>query len=105
MFRFCICFERKITEIMFIEIFDYQIAKNKSFDVCRHKSFNFQLLIKRLIKKKPLMQSNLQKIMYDTNNYRFAFNDDENLQILFRFQYLTNLSYVNLYMMMDFDFN
>ena len=31
------------------------------------------------------MQSDLQKIMYDINNDRFAFDDDENFQMLFRF--------------------
>ena len=33
-FHFYIHFEKKIIEIMFIEIFDYQLAKNKSFDMC-----------------------------------------------------------------------
>ena len=51
------------------------------------------------------MQSNLQKIIYNINNDRFVFNDDENFQILFKSQYLINLSHVNLYMMTNFDFN
>ena len=63
---------------MFIEIFNYQIAENKNLDVCQHKNLSFQLLMKRLTKKKLLMQSNLQKIMYDINNDRFVFNNDEN---------------------------
>ena len=33
MFRFHIHFERKIIEIMFIEVFDYQIAENKNLDI------------------------------------------------------------------------
>ena len=59
MFCFHIHFERKIIEIMLIEIFDYQIAKNKNLNMCRHKNLSFQLLRKELIKKKLLMQSNL----------------------------------------------
>ena len=51
------------------------------------------------------MQSNLQKLMYDINNNRFAFDDDKNLQTLFRSQYSINLLHVNLYMMTNFDFN
>ena len=74
-FRFHIYFERKIIEIMFIEIFDYQIARNKNLDVYRHKNLNFQLLMKKLTKKKLLIQSNLQKTMYDINNDRFVFDD------------------------------
>ena len=65
---------------MFIEIFDYQIAKNKNFDIYQYENLNFQLLMKRLTKKRFLMQSNLQKIMYDIKKNRFVFNDDENLQ-------------------------
>ena len=57
-FRFRIHFERKIIEIMLIEIFDYQIAENKNLDVCQYKNLDFQLLMKRLIKKKLLIQSN-----------------------------------------------
>ena len=38
--------------------------------------------MKRLTKKKLLMQSNLQKIMYDINNNRFVFDDDENLNVI-----------------------
>ena len=52
MFRFCIHFEREIIEIMFIEIFDYQIAENKNLDIYRHKNLSFQLLMKKLTKKK-----------------------------------------------------
>ena len=89
---------------MLIEIFDYQIAKNKNLDVCRHKNLNFQQLMKRLTKK-ILMQPNLQKIMYDINNYRFAFDDYKNFQTLFKFQYSTDLSHVNLYIITNFDFN
>ena len=51
MFRFRIHFERKIIEIMFIEIFDYQIAKNKKLNICEHENLSFQLLMKRLTKK------------------------------------------------------
>ena len=43
--------------------------------------------------------------MYDINNDRFVFDDDENLQMLFKFQHSTNLLHVNLYIMIDFDFN
>ena len=49
------------------------------------KNLNFQLLIKKLTKKKLLIQSNLQKIMYNINNDCFFFDNDENLQTLFRF--------------------
>ena len=66
---------------------------------------NFQLLIKRLIKKKLLIQSNLQKIMYDINNDRFIFYDDENFQTLFKFHHLTDLSHVKLYIERNFDFS
>ena len=59
MFRFRIYSEREIIEIMFIEIFDYQIAKNKSLDIYQHENLSFQLLMKRVTKKKLLMQSNL----------------------------------------------
>ena len=59
MFRFRIDFEKEIIEIMLIEIFNYQIAENKSFDICRHKNLNFQLLMKTLAKKQLVMQSNL----------------------------------------------
>ena len=103
-FHFYIHFEREIIEIMLIEIFDYQMAENKIFDVYRYKNLNFQLLMKRLIKKKLLMQSNLQKVMYDINNDCFVF-DDKNLQTLFRFQHSINLLHINLYMMTNFDFN
>ena len=51
------------------------------------------------------MQSNLQKIIYDINNDRFIFENDENLQTLFRFQHLTNLLQISLYIMTNFDFN
>ena len=78
-FCFRIHFERKIIEIMFIETFDYRIVENKNLDMCWYKNPNFQLLMKRLTKKKLLMQSNLQKIIYDINNNRFVFNDDTNL--------------------------
>ena len=61
--------------------------------------------MKRLTKKKFLMQSNLQKIIYNINNNRFAFNDDENFQTLFKFQHSTNLLHVNLYVIINFDFN
>ena len=63
---------------MLIEIFDYQIVKNKNFDVCQHENLNFQLLMKKLIKKKLLMQSNLQKVIYNINNDRFVYDGDEN---------------------------
>ena len=43
--------------------------------------------------------------MYNINNDRFAFNDDENFQTLFKFQYSTNLLYVNLYIITNFDFS
>ena len=43
--------------------------------------------------------------MYNINNDRFAFNDDENLQTLFKFQHSASLSHVNLYVITDFDFN
>ena len=59
MFRFCIYSEREIIKIMFIEIFDYQIAKNKNLNVYRHENLSFQLLMKKLFKKKLLIQSNL----------------------------------------------
>ena len=59
MFHFCIYSERKVIKIILIEIFDYQIVKNKNFDECQYENLNFQLLIKRLTKKKVLMQSNL----------------------------------------------
>ena len=78
MFRFYIHSEREIIKIMFIEIFDYKITKDKSLDMYRHENLNFQLLMKRLIKTKLLIQSNLQKIMYNINNNRFIFNDNEN---------------------------
>ena len=64
---------------MFIEVFDYQIAEDKNLNIYRYKNLNFQLLMKELTKKTLLMQSNLQKIMYDIKNDRFVFNDDENL--------------------------
>ena len=51
MFRFRIYFERKIIKIMLIEIFDYQIAKDKNLDMYQYKNLSFQLLMKRLIKK------------------------------------------------------
>ena len=51
MFHFRIHFEKEIIEIMFIEIFDYQIAEDKNLDMCQHKNLNFQLLMKRLTKK------------------------------------------------------
>ena len=51
MFRFRIHSEREIIKIVFIEIFDYQIVKNKNLDMCWHKNLNFQLLMKRLMKK------------------------------------------------------
>ena len=54
-FCFRIHSERKIIEIMFIEIFDYWIAEDKNFDVCQHENLNFHLLMKRLTKKKLLM--------------------------------------------------
>ena len=103
-FAFIFILKKKIIKIIFIEIFDYQIAENKDFNVCQIKNLNFQLLMKRLIKKKLLMQSNLQKIIYNINNDRFVFNDDKNLQTLFKFQHLINLSHANVYIMTDFDF-
>ena len=51
------------------------------------------------------MQPNLQKIMYDINNDRFVFDNDEDFQTLFKSQYLTDLLHDNLYIMTDFDFN
>ena len=51
------------------------------------------------------MQSNLQKIIYDINNDRFAFDDNQNFQTLFRSQYLINLLHINLYVMINFDFS
>ena len=41
--------------------------------------------------------------MYDINNDRFTFDDDENFQTLFKFQHLINLSHINLYMITNFD--
>ena len=61
--------------------------------------------MKKLTKKKLLRQSNLQKIMYDMNNDRFAFDNDENFQMLYRFQYSADLSHVNLYVIINFNFS
>ena len=58
-FRFRIHLENEIIEIIFMKIFDYQNAENKNFNVYQDENLNFQLLIKRLTKKKFLMQSNL----------------------------------------------
>ena len=51
------------------------------------------------------MQSNLQKVMYDTNNDRFVFDNDKIFQTLFKFQHSANLSHVNLHIIINFDFN
>ena len=61
--------------------------------------------MKRLIKKKLPIQSNLQKVIYDINNNCFIFNDDKNLQILFKFQYLIDLSHVSLYIITNYNFS
>ena len=61
--------------------------------------------MKRLTKKKLLMHSNLQKIIYDINNNRFAFNDNKNFQTLFKSQHSANLLHVNSYIITNFDFN
>ena len=50
-FHFRIHSEKEIIEIMFIEIFNYQIVENKNLDIYRYKNLNFQLLMKRLTKK------------------------------------------------------
>ena len=105
MFHFRIHSEREIIEIMLIEVFDYQIIENKNLDMYRHEDLSFQLLIKRLTKKKLLMQPNLQKIMYDINNDRFVFDNNENFQMLFRSQHSADLSHVNSYVMTNFDFS
>ena len=79
MFRFRVHFERRFINIMFIKIFKYQIIKNKNLKICTYKNLSFQLLIDRLILKKFLVQSNVQKIIYNIKNDRFVFDDDENL--------------------------
>ena len=85
MFRFRVHFERRFINIMFIEIFEYQITKDKNLKICTYKDLNFQLLIGRLISKKFFMQSNMQKIIYDIKNNRFVFDDDDDLQTLLKF--------------------
>ena len=85
MFRFRVHFERRFINIMFIEIFKYQITENKSLKICTYKNLNFQLLIGRLILKKLLMQLNVQKIMYNIKNNCFVFNNDDDLQTLLKF--------------------
>ena len=51
------------------------------------------------------MQSNLQKIIYNINNDRFVFDNNENFQTLFRFQHLIDLSHVSLYIITNFNFS
>ena len=85
MFRFRVHFERRFIDIMFIKIFKYQITKNKSLEICTYKDLNFQLLMNQLISKKFLVQSNVQKIMYNIKNDRFVFDDDDDLQTLLKF--------------------
>ena len=43
--------------------------------------------------------------MYDINNDRFVFDDDENFQTLFRSQHSADLLHIDLYIMTNFDFN
>ena len=85
MFWFRVHFERRFIDIMFIKIFEYQITKNKSLEICTYKNLSFQLLMNQLISKKLFMQSNVQKIMYNTKNDCFVFDDNDNLQTLLKF--------------------
>ena len=79
MFRFRVHFERRFIDIMSIKIFEYQITKNKNLKICTYKNLSFQLLMKRLTSKKLLMRSNIQKIIYNTENDYFVFDNDDNL--------------------------